>query len=144
MFRILFCFAIGICLCNISAFIELSTAHLLKKKARFYHLSVQRYSQNRLCCKHFETPGISRCLIVWLYHRHFSMKSKMLFTKMISGKSSTKSDKKITFPPTNLSQITTLMQSWYYLIFQILSNISPLFFTLIFLPLCVIINWHII
>jgi hypothetical protein len=59
MFRRLFwlsCFAIGICSYS---FIELSTAHLLKKKPEFYHSPMQRHSLNKLCCKRFERAGIS-------------------------------------------------------------------------------------
>ena len=37
MFGRLFCFVVGVCLYNFTSFIELSTAHLLKKKSRFYH-----------------------------------------------------------------------------------------------------------
>jgi hypothetical protein len=42
----------------LTVFVELFTVHLLGKESRLYHLFVQRYSQNGLCCKHFGVSGI--------------------------------------------------------------------------------------
>jgi hypothetical protein len=38
-------------------FVELFTAHLLKKESRFDYFFEPRYMRNKKCCKHFWKPG---------------------------------------------------------------------------------------
>ncbi len=38
-------------------FVELCTAHRLKKKSRLYNLSDLRYLQNTRCCNHYAASG---------------------------------------------------------------------------------------
>jgi hypothetical protein len=79
------------------SFCRAFTAHLLKEKRRFYHLSVQKYSQNTLCCKHFGTPGFMVFNILNITPSFLNEIQNVFFTKMISEKSSTKSDKMKSF-----------------------------------------------